>query len=70
MDLEVAAVDPVVVGDHQLGQLHVLVLDGLHGPVQRGDHQVEPAQAVPLELVEMILVMQACLCHQPNLPLT
>ena len=70
MDLEVAPVDPVVVGDHQLRELHVLVLHGLHRAVERGDDEVEAAEAVLLELVELILVVQACLGHQPNLPLT
>ena len=32
--LEVAAVDAVVVGDHQARQLHVLVLHGLECPVE------------------------------------
>ena len=36
VDLQVAAVDAVVVGDHQLGELDVLVLDRLERPVERG----------------------------------
>ena len=70
MDLQVAAVDPVVVGDHQLRQLHVLVLDGLHRAVERGDDEVEAAERILLERLEVILVVQPCLWHQPNLPLT
>ena len=31
---------------------------------------VEPAEAVLLERVELVLVVHACLGHQPNLPLT
>ena len=50
MDLQVAAVDPVVVGDDQLRQLDVLVLDRLQGAVEGGDDQVEAAQGARLEL--------------------
>jgi len=46
------------------------MLDGLHGAIQGGDDQVEAPEAIPLQLVELVLVMQACLGHQPNLPLT
>ena len=70
MHLEVAAVDAIVVGDHQLRQLHVLVLDGLHRAIERGDHQVQSAEGVLLERVEVVLVVKSCLGHQPNLPLT
>ena len=59
MDLEVATVDPVVVGDHQLGQLDVLVLDRLQGAAQRGADQVEPAEGTRLELLEFLLVFDA-----------
>ena len=45
--LQVAAVDAVVVGHDQLGQLDVLVLDRLHSPVEgRGDH-VQAFQRAP-----------------------
>ena len=55
MDLEIAAVDAVVVGDHQLGELDVLVLGRLHRPIQRRDHQVEAAEAGALEAFELLL---------------
>ena len=49
VDLEVAAVDAVVVGDDDLGQLDVLVLDRLQGAVEgRVDH-VEPLERACLE---------------------
>ncbi len=45
MHLEVAAVDAVVVGDDQLGELDVLVLDRLQRAVERADHHVEATRA-------------------------
>ena len=71
MDLEVAAVDAVVVGDDQLGKLDVLVLDRLEDPVQRLDHQIEPAERRLLQALELLLVVEARLLgHQPTFPVT
>ena len=44
VDLEVAAVDAVVVGDHHLGELDVLVLERLERAVELLDDHVEPAE--------------------------
>ncbi len=72
MDLQVAAVDHVVVGDHQLGQLDVLVLDRLDGAIERRDHQVEAVQGPSLEPLELLAIVEANLVrgHQPTLPVT
>ena len=45
VDLQVAAVDPVVVGDHHLRQLDVLVLDRFHRAAEGDVDQVEAAEA-------------------------
>ena len=50
MDLQVAAVDAVVVGDHHLRELDVLVLERLEHAVELLDDQVEAAERVRLEL--------------------
>ncbi len=68
--LEVAAVDPVVVGDHQLGELDVLLLDRLEGAAEGGADKVEPAERAGLERCEFLLVFDACFGHQPKRPLT
>ena len=57
MDLEVAPVDPVVVGDDHLGQLDVAVLDRLEGAVERLDDEIEAPECPILELVELVLVV-------------
>ena len=72
VDLQVAAVDHVVVGDHQLGQLDVLVLDGLDGALERRDHQVEAVQGPSLKPLELLAILEADLVrgHQPTFPVT
>ena len=50
MDLEVAAVDAVVVGDDELGQLDVDVLERLERAVELLDDEVEAAERERLEL--------------------
>ena len=45
VDLEVAAVDAVVVGDDERRQLDVLVLDGLERAVERVDDELERRRA-------------------------
>ena len=67
--LQVAAVDPVVVGDHDLRQLDVLLLDRFQRAPERRRDQVEPAEAARLELLELLLVFDPGL-HQPNFPET
>ena len=59
VDLEVAAVDAVVVGDHHLGELDVLVLERLEHAVELLDDQVEAAQRVGLELLQLLLEVRA-----------
>src|ERR671914_923663 len=66
--LEVAAVDPVVVGDHHARQLDVLVLDCLQGPVQRGDDHVEAAEGLLLELGQLLLEMRASRLRHASRP--
>ena len=43
VNLQVAAVKLIVIGDHQLGELDVLMLDRLHGSIGRGDRRIEAA---------------------------
>ena len=54
--------------DHA-GQLHVLVLDGLERAIERGDHHVEAAERLALELGELVLEVGAGrLGHGPPSP--
>ncbi len=53
MDLQVAAVDAVVVGDHHLGELDVLVRQRLQHSVELLDDEVEAAERAPLELHQL-----------------
>ena len=57
MHLEVAAVDDVVVGDHELGELGVLVLDRLDRPVELVGDEVEALERPRLEALELLLVV-------------
>ena len=57
MDLQVAAVDDVVVGDHQLGELDVLVLNRLDRPVERRHDEVEAVQGALLERGQLLPVL-------------
>ena len=50
MHLEVAAVDDVVAGDDQLGELGVAMLDRLDRPLELGGDQVEALERPHLEL--------------------
>ena len=77
MDLQIAAVDPIVVGDDHPGQLDVLVADGLQRPVELLEHQVHPAERLALEVLQCFakgvtsfLHGLAGLLHYPNLPVT
>ena len=54
VDLEVATVDPIVVGDHHLGELDVGVLDRLERPRQRLDDEIEATERPLLELGELL----------------
>ena len=72
VDLEVAAVDPVVVGDDHPGQLDVLVADRLERAVELLDHEVEAAERLRLELLERLRGIggesPASTASYPNLP--
>ena len=50
VDLEVAPVDAVVIGDDHLGELDILVVEGLQDAVELLDDQVKATQCVDLEL--------------------
>ena len=54
MDLEVAPVDAVVVGDDVLRELDVLVLERLERPVDLRDDDVEPAERRDLRALELL----------------
>ena len=71
MHLQVAAVDAVVVLDHELHQLDVVLLHGLGHAVERLDHHVEGAQRLVLEGLQLLAELRARLGrHQPNFPVT
>jgi hypothetical protein len=57
--LQVAAVDEVVLGDHEARQLHVALLQRLQRPVERGDDHVQPFQGALLEDGELVLEVEA-----------
>ena len=61
VDLEVAPVDAVVVGDHHLRELDVLVVERLEHAVELLDDQVEAAERVILELLQLLLEVRASL---------
>ena len=54
MDLEVAAVEAVVVEDHDRRELDVLVVQRLHRPVERAQHEVERAEGLALERLQLV----------------
>ena len=58
MDLEVAAVDPVVVGDHDRRELDVAVVQRLERAVERRDDEVERAERLLLEPRELLLEVE------------
>src|SRR2546421_6643851 len=71
MHLEVAAVDAVVVLDHELRELDVPVLEDLGHAVERLDHHVERPERLVLEPLELLPEVAARLGrHQPNFPVT
>ena len=72
VDLEVAAVDAVVVGDHHRRELGVARLDHLERAVDRLEDEVEPAERRDLELLELLLEVPPRVVgtHQPTLPVT
>ena len=59
VDLHVAAVDAVVVGDHHLGELDVLVRERLERAVELLDDEVQPAERAVLELLQLLLEVGA-----------
>ena len=61
MDLEVAAVEAVVVHDHHRGELDVLVLESLEHAVELLEDHVDPAQRRFLEQLELFLEVSASL---------
>src|SRR3954454_18896251 len=69
MDLQVAPVEPIVVEDHDRGELDVLVVERLHRAVERADDEVERAERLRLERVQLLLEVLPG-AGQPNLPVT
>ncbi len=59
VDLQVATVDAVVVGDHHLRELDVLVLERLEHAVELLDDQIEAAERVLLERLQLRLEVHA-----------
>ncbi len=71
VDVEVAAVDAIVVVDHHHGELLVAHQDGLDRLVQRCARQLEGGERLVLELLELFVELDARLGHcQPTLPVT
>ena len=61
MDLQVASIDAVVVSDHHLGELDVLVVERLQYSVELLDDQVQAAEGVALELLQLLLEVRPSL---------
>ncbi len=59
VDLQVAPVDAVVVGDHHGRELDVLVLERLEHAVELLDDEVEAAEGAGLELQQLLLKVLA-----------
>ena len=74
MHLQVAAVDPVIVGDDHPGELDVLVGDRLERTVELLDDEVEPAERLGSSCAELLAELVSGLLHEPrpypNLPVT
>ena len=60
VDLEVATVDPVVVGEDEPGQLHVPRPHRLQRAFELQGYHVQPAHRLPLELLERFSELVAC----------
>ena len=61
VDLQVAPVDAVVVGNHHLGELHVLVSQRLQGTVELLQHHVKASEgsALPAPAAAALEVLTA-----------
>jgi hypothetical protein len=59
MDLEIAPVEAVVVGDDELGELDVLVLQGLDDAIELPEDEVQAAEGAALERRQLLLEVQA-----------
>ena len=59
VDLQVAPVDAVVVGDHHFRQLDVLVLQRFHRAVELLDHDVQASERAVLQLQQLLLEVDA-----------
>src|SRR5829696_2938243 len=70
--LQVAPVDPVVVGDHDRGELDVAVMERIERAIQRHHDEVERSQRLLLEPRQLLLEVDAMRGgrHYPNLPVT
>ena len=64
MYLQVACIDPVVVGDDHPGQLDVLVADRLERPVELLDHYLQALERLALEFLERFAELVAGLQHR------
>ena len=73
MHLEIAAVDPVVVGDDQGRELDVAVAERFQRAVERRHDEVQRAERRLLEAGELLLEvdpMRRRHARQPNFPVT
>ena len=64
VDLQVAPVEAVVVGDHHLRELDVLVSERLHHAVELLDDQIQAAERAVLQLLQLLLEVGATLLER------
>jgi hypothetical protein len=64
MNLQVAAVDAIVVGHDYRGELDVLVAEGLKGSVELADDEIQATQRLVLQLLEGLAKLVANLLHR------
>ena len=62
--LQIAPVDPVVVGDDPPGQLDVLMADRLERPIELPDHHLHAPERLALKLLERFAELMARLLHR------
>jgi hypothetical protein len=68
VNLQVAPVDAIVVGDHHLGELDVLLLERLHRAVELLDDDVQRPEALGLELGKALRVADPPFFGDEELP--
>jgi len=62
--LQIAPVDPLIVGDDHPSQLDVLVADGRERAVELLDHHLKTPERLALKLLERFAELMARLLHR------